>query len=371
MPSQLTAPSLSLEQLNRATLARQLLLERAPVSCVAAVERLCGLQAQEPAPPFVGLWSRVRDFETGQLHEALHARELVRATLMRGTLHLVSADDFAAMRAPLQPVLSQAMRALGSRAEGLELDEVLPAARALLDERPRNFNELRALLVQAFPGVNERALGYATRMSLPLVMVPTSDRWAFPAQADFTLAETWLARELSDDGAPDALVRRYLAAFGPATAADAMAWSGLKGLGPVIERMRPSLRVFRGPGGRELFDLADAARPGEDVVAPARLLPEFDSLVLAHADRSRLIADEHRSAIVTKNLRVRATFLLDGFVAGTWAWERKKKSSVALRLTPFARLPKRSRTALVDEAQRLLAFAEPGATTTDVTVDDP
>ncbi len=129
-------------------------------------------------------------------------------------------------------------------------------------------------------------------------------------------------------------MRRYLAAFGPATAADAMAWSGLKGLGPVIERMRPSLRVFRGPGGRELFDLADAARPGEDVVAPARLLPEFDSLVLAHA-------------------------------------ERKKKGSVALRLAPFARLAKRSRTALVDEAQRLLAFAEPEATTTDVAVDDP
>ena len=146
-----------------------------------------------------------------------------------------------------------------------------------------------------------------------------TSRWGFPPVADFTLADAWLGEPLATDDAPEPLVLGYLAAFGPATAADAQTWSGLTGIKPVLERLRPQVRVFRDERGRELFDLPAAPRPDDDVPAPPRFLPEFDNLVLSHADRTRVLADEHRGFVVTKNLRVRATFLWDGFACGTWA----------------------------------------------------
>jgi Winged helix DNA-binding domain len=366
----MTADTLTRRQLNRATLARQLLLARARVPTVTAVERLCGLQAQEAKPPFVGLWTRVERFRRQDLHQALHAREVVRATLLRGTLHLLSAKDYLAFRAPFQPMLLEAMRMLGPRAEGLELDKLLLVARTLLAERPRTFNELRGLLVEAFPEANDRALGYAVRMGLPLVMVPTHDRWAFPSVAAFTLAETWLDAPVSGDGTPEALVPGYLAAFGPATAADMQTWSGLRGLRRVVEGMRPRLRVFEDERGRELFDLPDAPRPDEDVPAPPRFLPEFDNLMLAHADRSRVLPDEYRGLVVTKNLRVRATFLWDGVVRGTWTVE-PKKAAATLRLTPFEALPRGAADELAEEGDALLHFVEADATTFHVKLDEP
>src|SRR5215207_4866669 len=163
--------------LNRATLARQMLLQRERSSAVEAVERLCGMQAQEPRPPFLGLWSRVQVFRREDLHRALHDRTIVRGTLMRGTLHLMSATDYVAHRMTLQPMLTRSLALLGQRADGLAAEEVLPAARALLAERPRTFGELRAALVEAFPGINDRALGFTVRMRLPLMMIPTEDRW--------------------------------------------------------------------------------------------------------------------------------------------------------------------------------------------------
>ena len=286
--------TLTLRAINRATLARQMLLAREPVSTVDAIESLLGLQAQEPKPPFTALWSRLAGFEREALRSALQAREVVRATLMRGTLHLMTGRDYAAFRAPLQPVLDQGFRMLGDRAEGLDTEAVLPVAEALLQAEPRTFNELRALLLAEFPDVNERALGFAVRMLVPLVMVPTSDPLGFPSVARFTLAEPWLGTPLSDAPEPGPLVRRYLAAFGPATAADVQTWSGLQGIAAVIAELRPGLRVFRDERGRELFDIPDAPRPGEDVEAPPRFLPEFDSLVLAHADRTRIVADRRR-----------------------------------------------------------------------------
>ncbi|MBO2454999.1 AlkZ family DNA glycosylase [Actinomadura barringtoniae] len=354
--------TLTLRALNRATLARQLLLERADVPVPEAVERLCGLQAQEPKPPFLGLWTRLEGFEVADLLGAVRDRALVRATMMRGTLHLMSAPDYLALRAPLQPILNGGLRVLGNRAEGLDLDKVLPAARALLNEKPRTFNEIRALLQEEFPEVNDRALGFAVRMCLPLVMVPTEDRWGFPRTSEFTLAESWLgdAPAPAPADSPDALVLRYLAAFGPASAADAQEWSGFAKLGEVLERLRPQLRVFSDEKGRELFDLPDAPQPDEDTPAPARFLPEFDNLVLAHADRTRIIAAEHRPSLTTKNLRVRSTFLWDGFAAGLWEMERKRKVAT-LRLLPFGKLTKRALNELTAEGERLLRFAEPDA----------
>src|SRR6266567_2839248 len=222
-----------------------MLLARERVAIVEAVERLAGMQAQEPKPPFVGLWTRVEGFTREDLHEALHDRAVVRATMMRGTLHLMSARHYAAQRACLQPVMDGARRVLGDRAEGLELDKLLPVARGLLE---------------AFPHVNERALGFMVRNHLPLAMVPTGDRWAFPGAAEFTLAEPWLGAPLSDDATPEGLVRSYLAAFGPATAADFQTWSGLRGGKDVLDRLRPRLRVFRDERGLQLFDLPEAPR---------------------------------------------------------------------------------------------------------------
>jgi hypothetical protein len=355
------AETLTARQLNRATLARQLLLEREAIGVVPAVERLAGLQAQEPKPPFIGLWSRLEGFRQEDLVAALEARSIVRASLMRATLHLLAADDYASFRPALQPVMERALKALGDRAAGLDLATVLPAARALLRERPRGFNELRGLLQEQFPDVDERALGYAVRMHLPLVMVPSDGRWAFPSVADFTLAETWLGRPLAETGPVEQLVLRYLAAFGPASAADAQTWSGLQGLAPVFAALRPQLRVFRSETGRrELFDLPDAPRPAEDVPAPARFLPEFDNLVLAHADRTRLLAEEHRGRIVTKNLRVRATFLWDGMVAGTWEVTRTR-GVATLTATPFHALPARAVKALTADAEALLRFSDDDA----------
>lgn len=353
--------TLSGRRLNRATLARQLLLQRERVPVPEAIERLGGMQAQEPKPPFIGLWSRIEGFAASDLHQALHSRAVVRASAMSATLHLMGAGDYLALRTALQPVMAQAMRALGSRAKGLELDEVLPAARELLEEEPRDFDRLRKELSRRFPEVNERPLGYATRMNLPLAMVPTQDRWAFPSKAAFTPADAWLGRPLAGPD-PEGLVLRYLAAFGPATPADMQTWSGMKGARGVLEALRDRLETFEDEHGRELFDLPDAPRPEEDDQAPARLLPEFDNLVLAHYDRTRVLADRHRAVVVTKNLRVRATFLSDGFVAGTWRTERKGKRAT-LTLTPFKRLRKGAAGELEEEAERLLPFVEDDAAT--------
>jgi hypothetical protein len=357
-----TPGTLTGRQLNRATLARQLLLTRESIGPAEAIARVCGLQAQEAAPPFIGLWTRLAGFEREQLLAALRDREVVRATLMRATLHLLGARDYAAFRPALQPVMDRAVRVLGDRAAGLEPERVMPAARALLLERPRDFNELRRLLQEQFPDVSDRALGYYVRTHVPLVMLPTDARWGFPSVAEFTLADTWLGGPLPADGTPEQLVRRYLAAFGPASAADAQTWSGLQGLTAVFEAMRPELVVFKGESGRrELFDLPDAPRPDANVPAPPRFLPEFDNLVLAHADRTRLLADQHRGALVTKNLRVRAAFLWDGMVAGTWEVERKR-AQATLVMTPFHSLPARAAKELSAEAEALLRFAADDAT---------
>jgi hypothetical protein len=361
--------TLSPRALNRATLARPMLLAREGAPVVEAVERLGGLQAQEARPAFVALWTRLEGFRRDELAAALRDRRLVRGMLMRATLHLVSAADYAVFRPALAPVMAAAAAgALRGRDDGLDIAAVLAVARRLVDERPLTFGELRPLLAEAFPDVDERALGYATRTHLPMVMVPTEDPWAFPADAAFTPAGTWLGAEVPGAGGdPEALVRRHLAAFGPATAADVQRWSGLTGLKAVLQGMADELSVFRDERRRTLFDLADAPRPAEDTRAPARLLGEFDSLLLAHADRTRVVPDEHRGALVSRNLRVPAIFLVDGFMAGTWRVDRTKKSAT-LTLTPLTKLTKRDTTELTAEARALLEFTEPPGTDLSVEV---
>jgi hypothetical protein len=334
----MTPPVLSDAALNRATLARQMLLERASgVGVAEAVQRLAGMQAQEPKHPYIGLWTRIEDFDENALRGALQDRSVVRATLMRSTLHLLSAADYAALRMALQPPPSIALRVLGRRADGLLPEQVIPAAERLLQRSALTFDDIRARLQEQFPDVNNRALGYAVRTLLPLVMVPDEDtRWGFGRAVRFTLAGPWLGAPLAQDGTQQALVRRYLGAFGPASAKDVQSWSGVGGMTALLDE------------------------PGAGAAAPPRLLPEFDNLMLAWDDRSRVIADEHRPRVTTKNLRVKATFLVDGRVAGTWTIAAKRRVAT-LTLTPFAetRIPKRALTQLEAEAERIVRLVEP------------
>ena len=206
--------------------------------------------------------------------------------------------------------------------------------------------------------MNERALGYAVRMQLPLAMVPSDDRWSFPGDARFAPAESWLGARLAGEDR-EALVRRHLGAFGPATATDVQTWSGLPASAAVIEGMRDELEEFK-HGRRKLFDLPGAPRPDEDVPAPPRLLPEFDSLLLAHKDRTRVITDEQRKSLATKNLRVKATFLVDGFAAGSWSMARKRDTAT-LTIAPFEQLPRAVAGELAAEGEALLRFVEEDA----------
>ncbi|HKO55533.1 MAG TPA: winged helix DNA-binding domain-containing protein, partial [Thermoanaerobaculia bacterium] len=347
-------------QLNRATLARQLLLERSRVSAVEAVGRLAGLQAQLARPPYIALWSRLADFARADLTRAAAGREVVRATAMRGTLHLLTKKDYVAFRPVLQEMLTKgAQSRLQDRPE-IDVEPLVTEARAFFDERPRTFEELRKHLIALHPDADERAMGYLVRMHLPLVQVPDDSPWGWPANSDFAVAESWIGKKLPRTAKPEALAMSYFAAFGPASAADLQTWSGVASAREMVEKLRPKLRALRDPRGRELFDVPDAPRVDEDAPAPARFLPEFDSLLLAHADRTRVVADEWRPRIATKNLRILPTFLIDGFVAGTWEVERKK-GVATLMFAPFGKLAKTAKRELAEEGERLLRFVEEDA----------
>ena len=347
----MAAEEISARALNRATLARQLLLERAEVGVAEAVRRVGPLQAQEPRPPFLALWSRIAGFEREALAAALADRSVVRAVWMRATLHITTAEDLLALRTTIQPALTAAAAGIAKqRATNDAPEDVAAAARRLLAGGALDRAELATGLAAAFPDGEERALSYLARMHLPLVAVPTGDAWSFGRSSRFADAERWLGAAVAPEPAPEALARRYLAAFGPASAADLKTFAGLGDAKAVLAGMEDELVVLRA-GRRTLYDLPDAPRPGEDAPAPPRLLAPFDSVLLAHQDRSRLVADEHRPALISKNLRIPATFLVDGMVAGIWTLERGK-----VALAPFGRLAAADRRALEAEARALEAF---------------
>lgn len=363
---------LTSRELNRATLARQLLLTREKITVVKAVERLAGMQAQEAKPPFVGLWSRVESFRREQLIKLVANRKLVRATMMRGTLHLMVAKDYVALRGSIQSMLTRGMHStLRQRVDGLDVDELVAAAEKFLRSGPQTFAKIRAHLAAKKPNADARAMGYVIRTHLPLVQVPDVEQpWGYPRTTDFALAAEWLAVDLHlarSDPAP--LVRRYLAAFGPATVADAQAWSGLAGLADVFGKLRPKLTVFEDDQGRELFDLPRAPRPATNTSVPVRFLPEFDNLLLAHADRRRIIADDHRAKVCTKNLRVLPTFLVDGFAAGLWKIESTKQRATMI-MSPFEKLTRSAQGALKTEADALLRFVEPDVASREVRIGE-
>lgn len=347
--------------LNRAFLARQWLMERKSVSALEAVEHLVGVQSQAPNPPYIGLWTRLAGFRHDALSRLITEREAVRIALMRSTIHLVSARDCLWLRPLVQTVIQRGFNGTYAKSlAGLELDEVVSAGRASVEERPRTFNELGLELQQRWPDHDALALSQAIRTFVPLVQVPPRGLWGESGQAAHTSAETWLGRPLVESSDPGELFRRYLAAFGPASVRDAQAWSGLTGLQVVAERLRPELLTFRDEQGRELFDLADAPRPDPETPVPVRFLPEFDNALLSHADRTRIIADEHKPRVFTVNGIIRGTVLVAGFVGGTWKL-RRERAGVSVEIEPFTETTAAQRREISDEGARLLAFAADGA----------
>ncbi|HEU0077066.1 MAG TPA: winged helix DNA-binding domain-containing protein [Longimicrobiaceae bacterium] len=319
------------------------------------------MQAQAPDPPYVGLWARLEGFRPEDLARLVEERAVVRIALMRSTIHLVTAGDCLALRPLLQPVIERGFRSTyGRRLEGVDTAELAGAARELVEERPRTFADLGAMLGERWPDRDPAALSAAARTLLPLVQVPPRGLWGRSGPAAHTTAEAWLGRPLDPAPSPDDMVLRYLAAFGPATVADAQTWSGLTRLRDAVERLRPGLRVFRDEQGRELFDLPDAPRPAPDTPAPARFMAEWDNVLLAHADRTRIMSEEHRRRIFTPNGIFPGTILVDGFAAGTWKMERSR-GAATLRVEPFAPLAADDEAALAAEGERLLDFAAPDA----------
>jgi hypothetical protein len=348
--------TLTLRELNRATLARQLLLRRHRVSVTKAIERTAGLQAQWPPSPYLGLWSRLDGFQPEDLVRAIRRRQVVKATLMRTTLHLVTARDYLAYagiyRASRIRALQRQLEALGDDADFTDDGERLAAFAA---ERPRSRSELLALLGRPKLRIEDRMpwlVWYGLSAHAGLVSGPESSVWrSHTAGGTFVPARTWLGAEgASGDAAYAHLVRRYLAAFGPASRADVAKWTGTARSGVDRGFAGLHLRRFRDEHGRELVDLPRAPLPPPETPAPARFLPRFDNLVLSHDDRRRVLADEHRAAVIEGG-EVRATFLVDGFVAGTWSLDDGR-----VQLEPFAPLPRSARREVEDEAARLEAF---------------
>lgn len=362
--------TLSLRAVNRATLARQHLLTRTDMPVVTMVEHLVGMQAQAPFPPYTGLWTRLTDFQPGPLADALTDRHVVRIALMRGTVHLVSAADACFLRPLIQPLLDRDLRTNTQHARhltDLDLPKIADAARHALADQPLTAKELGAALTEHWPHHDPNALAHAARGLLPLVQVPPRAVWGRSGQTKYHTAEHWLGRELDTSPDPKRLVERYLAAFGPATVADLQTWAGLTRLREVTDTL--DLRTFTTDDGRRLLDLPDAPRPDEDTPAPVRYLAEFDNILLSHADRTRVLTDEHRTRLFgIKNGVFPGTFLVDGFVRGAWRITTQRKSAV-LTITPWARTTKKDQAALIKEGLRLLDFHAPNADTKDVVIE--
>lgn len=354
-------PVLGRRELNRALLARQLLLERRPMPAVGAIEHLVGMQSQAPGPPYVGLWSRLEGFAFDELAGLMEDRLVLRIVLMRGTLHLVSARDARTLRPLTQVVLDGYLKSRrGAALEGVDLPAVAALARTLLEQEPRSDKELRTLLAERWPDHDAELLAWAVRCVLPLVQVPPRGIWGASGLARHTTLDAWLDDPAVPEPSVEEMVLRYLGAFGPASVQDAQHWSGLTRLGEVFELLLPRLRVFQDGNGRTLYDLPDAPRPDPETPAPVRFVPDFDNLLLSHADRARIITEEHRKRVFTVNGIIRATFLVDGFVHGMWKME-KKRGAATLRVEPFSPVPDGGRAALAEEGARLLAAAHPDA----------
>ncbi|MGP4026639.1 winged helix DNA-binding domain-containing protein [Actinomadura sp. 3N407] len=348
--------------LNRAALERQLLLKRSHMPARDAVARLVAIQAQETNMPYLGLWTRLAGFRRQELTDLMTDRSVVRASILRGTQHMALAEDYLWLR-PLvrDSILRGRQAAFGRVTKDWDLDELATEARKLLDGRTLTRPQLARSLAELWPGRDLQALGWSVQALLPIVHPPPSGTWNTGGATPFALAEDWIGKPLHDT-APDRLIRRYLAAFGPASVKDFQMWSGLRRMDAAFAELRSTLEVYKDENGVELFDLPGAPLPEGDVPAPIRFLPFFDNLILAYADRTRLMTDEHRK-VVCVGAVTKPTLLIDGRVHGIWSFEHDKKAQRAgVTIDLFAPLPDEG--AVEEEAGRLLRFAAPDASHT-------
>jgi hypothetical protein len=357
--------------LNRALLERQMLLGRSTLSASRMIEHLVGIQAQVPNAPYLALWTRIRNFHQDSLTRLITTRRVVRIALMRSTIHMVTARDCLELRPLVQPVIVRGLKgSFGKALAGVDLAALAAAARTLVEEQPRTLNDIGVLLKKRFRNRDPFALGYAARALVPMVQIPPRGIWGETGAGARTSAEHWLGRPLATAPSPDKLLLRYLRAFGPASVLDAQTWCGLTGLGDVIERLRPGLRSFRDDRGRELFDLPTAPRPDPAIEAPPRFLPEFDNVLLAYLDRSRILPVEHRSKAIGSGALMTGTVLIDGFVRARWKTQRQK-GRTTLTIEPFARVTREDRVSVIEEGARLLGFAAADEATHEVRVVNP
>jgi hypothetical protein len=360
-------PRLSRRALNRATLDRQLLLRRHPLPARQAVRHLAGLQAQAPLAPHVGLWTRLSGFTPDDLSALLTERKVVRAPIMRATVHAVDAADFVAFRPLFSSLMAAGLRAnYGRNLTGVDPGELAAAASDLLAERPLTRPQLAKALSARWPDADPMSLAYAVTYLVPVVQVPPRGLWGKSAQATWTTAASWLSDpgETAAASAVEELVLRYLAAFGPATVADAQIWSGLTRLREVTDRL--DLRTYRGPDGAELLDLPAVTLPEADTPAPPRFLPEYDNLLLSHADRRRVNPDNRQVPLPPGNGATQGTLLVDGLWAAAW-----QITPEALTISPFRPLTPAEESAITEEAASLLAFTASNTPQKDIRITDP
>jgi hypothetical protein len=360
------------QALNRALLERQLLLRRADMTPLQAIERLAGMQSQAPNAPYVGLWTRLAEFRPAELAQLMTERAVVRTHLMRNTVHLVTARDCLAAGGLFRDLHARrfASSPFAAALAGVDLPALLAAGQALLAEEPRTRAELGRLLGERWPAQDPASLAYAVTHLTPTVQVPPRGIWGRTGPAAFTTVEAWLGGPPPPSRSPDGLVLRYLAAYGPATVRDVQAWCGLTRLAEVAERLRPRLRAFRGPDGGELLDLPDAPRPDPDTPAPPRFLPEYDNVLLSHADRARIIPGRRRVPLPPGLGGTGGTVLIGGLWQGTWKLAAGR-GGAALRVEPFTRLSGGQAAEVTAEGARLLAFAAPGVDAGDIQIAGP
>jgi winged helix DNA-binding protein len=345
--------------LNRALLHRQHLLRRTTMPALSLAEHLVGMQAQAPLASYVGMWTRLDGFEPAELADLMTSRQVVRASLMRGTIHLVSAADALTLRPLTQPVLAGGFTGhFGQLLDGVDVDAVVKAGRELMEHAPRTRVELRKALGSQWPGWDADAMAFAVTYLVPSVQVTPRGVWGANGPAALTTIESWLGRSLDPSPSIDAVVLRYLAAFGPASVMDVQAWSGLTRLREVVSRL--PLRRYVDAQGNELYDVDGAVLPDPDTPAPVRFLPEYDNVLLSHADRSRVIPPGRRVPLPPGNGATTGTVLVDGMFQALW-----KLRSDTLIVAPFRPLTPAERDDLAAEADRLLALI---ARTRDITL---
>lgn len=346
---------LSHRVLNRTLLQRQHLLDRSSMSAPQMIEHLLGLQAQESLPPYLSLWSRIRDFDPEPVSRSLEERTALRLLLMRGTIHLVTPHDAVALRALVQPMLDRLTRSSqASRpAAGVPRDRLAAAARAAFEDGPVPVRRLGELLAARFPGVPPGALANTAREMLPLVQVPPRGMWRASGGVVYELLDTWLRMAPAGSPDPAEVVRRYLRAFGPATPADVTTWSGVTGMRAVFDALGDELRSYRDQDGRVLFDLDGLPLADEDTEAPVRLLGRYDNVWLSHDRRDRVTPDpDRRKRWMGVNGGTGSTVFVDGHLEGLW----RETASGAVDVELFRSLSRAERSRLDDEVAALEAF---------------